>query len=487
MVGLWCLFLGMALVVVSPRELRRGHCVLLGGVAIIVAGYALVLHEQLSSRPFVAAYNPIWSDAARLLGRSLSPSVSVVRDEPFYALGAPLAAVLVLILGIVVGADHVRARQAIAVAAWAGAIYAIYGIFALFLTPNLILWREKTAYLGDLTATFINRNTAAAYFGTCAVLWLVLLMEVVRGRVPRGPIVWRQALAEVLSHPPRRLMIRFVMMFICLGAMFLTSSRAGSLCTLLSLVVAFVLYFRRDLPRGRGLLVAIAAAVTAAFLLLEVIGANIGARIDQLGLADLGRLSVYRSTLRMIEQSPWFGTGLGTFPWAFPAYRSADISMAGVWGMAHSTPLELAAEVGIPLAVLVGLGWVRRSLCCCAGGTPAPLCYNADRRTFVGASCATALYDRFSITDRGLRHCRFWSGRGRFRPILCSTRSGGTADAHRPSSRGRTEEILPKTADWPGRCSTPCLNLMHVRVIGSATNLTRTTSNRLTCKDPAMA
>jgi O-antigen ligase len=348
----------MALVVVSPRELRRGHCVLLGGVAIIVAGYALVLHEQLSSRPFVAAYNPIWSDAARLLGRSLSPSVSVVRDEPFYALGAPLAAVLVLILGIVVGADHVRARQAIAVAAWAGAIYAIYGIFALFLTPNLILWREKTAYLGDLTATFINRNTAAAYFGTCAVLWLVLLMEVVRGRVPRGPIVWRQALAEVLSHPPRRLMIRFVMMFICLGAMFLTSSRAGSLCTLLSLVVAFVLYFRRDLPRGRGLLVAIAAAVTAAFLLLEVIGANIGARIDQLGLADLGRLSVYRSTLRMIEQSPWFGTGLGTFPWAFPAYRSADISMAGVWGMAHSTPLELAAEVGIPLAVLVGLGWV---------------------------------------------------------------------------------------------------------------------------------
>ena len=45
------------------------------------------------------------------------------------------------------------------------------------------------------------------------------------------------------------------------------------------------------------------------------------------GLVDHTRLSLFRSTLRMIADRPWFGTGLGTFNLAFPAYRSDDISM----------------------------------------------------------------------------------------------------------------------------------------------------------------
>ena len=48
------------------------------------------------------------------------------------------------------------------------------------------------------------------------------------------------------------------------------------------------------------------------------------------GFVDQGRLETYRSTLRMIADHPWFGTGLGTFVWSFPAYRS-DVSMWGVW------------------------------------------------------------------------------------------------------------------------------------------------------------
>ena len=60
----------------------------------------------------------------------------------------------------------------------------------------------------------------------------------------------------------------------------------------------------------------------------------------------------------MIADHPWFGTGLGTFVWSFPAYRSANVSMWGVWTFAHSTPLELAADLGLPLAGLIGLAWL---------------------------------------------------------------------------------------------------------------------------------
>jgi O-antigen ligase len=77
-----------------------------------------------------------------------------------------------------------------------------------------------------------------------------------------------------------------------------------------------------------------------------------------LGLSDAGRLSVYRSTLRIIADFPWFGTGLGTFALSFPAYRSADMSMHGLWGIAHNTHLEFASEMGIPLTLVVALAWI---------------------------------------------------------------------------------------------------------------------------------
>ena len=67
--------------------------------------------------------------------------------------------------------------------------------------------------------------------------------------------------------------------------------------------------------------------------------------------------ATYRSTLQMITDHPWFGTGLGTFVWSFPRYRSAD-DLSGVWDLAHSTPLELVADIGIPLATVIALGWI---------------------------------------------------------------------------------------------------------------------------------
>jgi len=359
-IGFWCFLLGAGLIVASPRDLRGGHLVLLAGAALIMACYGFVLHEQLADHPWIAEPNPIWAKTSELLGRPVQPLVSIVRGEPFYALGAPLAAMLALLLGLIVGANRDRARQAFLVMAWAGAVYAVYGVFALLFEPTMILWREKTAYIGNVTGTFINRNTAAAYFGSCAVVWLVLLMQEIRGRLPSGQIIWKEALGHILSEGQkiRDLVIRFSMLFVCLAAMFMTGSRGGVLCSLLGLVIAFVAFFRRDLPGGKGVVVAVAAAGAMTLMLLVFMGGNVGNRFDVQGLADEGRLSAYRSTLRMIADHPWFGTGLGTFAWDFPAYRGADISMFGVWDRAHSTPLELAAELGIPLAALVAIGWV---------------------------------------------------------------------------------------------------------------------------------
>ena len=357
-IAFWCVLLGVGLIFAPTRNLRAGHVSILVGLAAVIICYAVVLHEQLSDNPWIAQPNPIWATTAKALGTPIKPSVSIVREEPYFALGPPLSNTLALILGLLVGAERGRARQGLRVMAWAGVGYAIYGILSLVIDPTVILWREKTAYVGDLTATFINRNTAAAYFGSCAALWLIRLLEAIRRRLPRGAIEWRSVLKAILPGAGWDVSVRFAMLTVCLLAMFLTNSRGGVLCSLLAMVIAFMLYVRRDIPQGKWILIVLACAGIAVLALLEVMGGGVGSRIILSGLSDEGRLSAWRSTLRIIADNPWFGTGLGTFVWSFPAYRSNEMSMWGVWDLAHNTYLEFASELGIPVAILVGAAWV---------------------------------------------------------------------------------------------------------------------------------
>src|SRR3984957_5524568 len=357
-IAAWCALLGLGLIVASPRRLQNGHFILLAGLAFIALCFGLVLHEQLSDHPWIAPFNPIWAKASEALGRQLVPSASIVRGEPFFALGLPLANFLALVLGLIVGTDSDRARRGVRVMAWAGVGYAIYGILALGFDPTEILWRQKTAYIGSLTSTFINRNTAAAYFGSCSAVWLVLLMSAIRRNLPHGPIEWRE-LPHYLFHETRKdVLIRFVMLFVCLSAMFMTNSRGGALVSLGVMILTFMIYFRRYVTRGLGFVIALVGCVAVGLLLLQILGGNIGGRFDLEGLSDEGRLSVYRSMLKIIADDPWFGTGLGTFASAFPPYRGSDLSMWGVWGVGHNTHLEFASEMGLPLTLIVGVAWI---------------------------------------------------------------------------------------------------------------------------------
>jgi O-antigen ligase len=222
----------------------------------------------------------------------------------------------------------------------------------------MLLWRDKRDYLGNLTGTFVNRNTAAAYFGSCAVVWLVLLLDQVRRHLGSKAVAWKAVPKRLLTETPRPLVLTFSMFFLCLMAMFLTGSRAGVVLSLFALIVTFTLYFRRDLPPRSGILISLGGGVATALVLLQFMGGVVSNRFDVSGLADEGRFSAYQSTLQMIADHPWFGTGLGTFVWAFPAYRSPEISMSGVWDIAHNTPLELASDLGLPLAGAIYLGWL---------------------------------------------------------------------------------------------------------------------------------
>jgi O-antigen ligase len=360
-VALWCIVLGLCLALAPVGPLSRGQLALAGLAGIVVAAYGLVLHEQIAVHPWLpgAAPNPVWGQAQTALGQPLTPVVSIARDQPWFALGRPLVCMLATACGFLVGADAGRARRLFKVMAWSGAVYAVYGVLAHVLDPTHILWQEKEAYIDSVTGPFINRNTAGAYFGSCAVVWSIFLWERARREMPGGPLDWKAMGTRLVSTAPSaKVAIAFAMVFVCLAALFMTRSRGAVLFSLVALIVGFVTFFRRHLPGRAGLATAFLAAAATALVVLQIMGGGVSVRFDFQGLADEGRIETYKATLRIIADHPWFGTGQGTFVYAFPAYRSANASMWGVWDMAHNTLLQIAADMGVPIAILVVAAWI---------------------------------------------------------------------------------------------------------------------------------
>jgi O-antigen ligase len=356
-IAFWCLCLGIALVATTPSSLSNAQLSLFGLVACVLLGYVCVLHEQLATNPWVASPHPIWKSAEEALGLRLNASVSITKDQPFFSLGSALGNLLILLCSYVICADRHRARQLLLVVAWSGAVYAVFGIASFLIAPHRLLWVAKRAYTDSLTSTFVNRNTAAIYFGTCSIVWLLLLFERTR-RVEAFSFRASLSLSSsAVLHLPRDVLTAAGLTMLCLAAMFMTNSRAGSIFSLLGCLIASIGFHLRDLNSIKRICASLAIAFAALAILFVIMGGNVSGRFDFQSLRSEERFATYQSVLQMIRDHPWLGTGLGTFATAFTAYRSGDVSVAGVWDKAHNTLLELASEVGVPLTAIIILVW----------------------------------------------------------------------------------------------------------------------------------
>ncbi len=138
-------------------------------------------------------------------------------------------------------------------------------------------------------------------------------------------------------------------------AVVLTASRTG-LVSVVLLAVWGGLDRRLSRP-VRGLLVAAPLLYAVSWLGMAqwaAVSAHSFGGTERLAETDISssRFAIWRDTLALIRQQPWTGVGFGEFNYAWSLTPSPHRPTA-LFDHTHNLPLQLAVELGLPLALLV--------------------------------------------------------------------------------------------------------------------------------------
>lgn len=218
-----------------------------------------------------------------------------------------------------------RARGEEAGKYWIGAVAALGGLAAAFALFERALGAAPAGIIGS------NQNYGAAFMAAalagCAAVW--------SGKSARAALPYGAAAALLFA------------------GILAANSRGAFLAAAAS--VLFLLYLNKS--RWGVLSLAGALLLAAAMLPSEHLNELLKLRDPR----SFARLSIWKTAFEAIAAQPVFGCGLGLFERVFEFFKFPFFDGVSWYGHstlhAHSEPLNLAAEAGLPAAALLAWAW----------------------------------------------------------------------------------------------------------------------------------
>jgi hypothetical protein len=331
----------------------------------VLAGLVGYAAFQTLPLPGLDLANAAWKSVSEIIG-PVNGTISVAPGMTLDALTTLALPFLTFIAALACFQGDDEALWLWRALAYFGAAYAAFGILQELLFPDQLLFETKTYYVGYLTATFVNRNTAGTFFGIALLLNLGLLFYELRkirivsfvNKALDFAIGWRDGNVLALVHAFCCLMIAM--------ALFLTQSRGAVGATFIALVVAVGLMSTRRLTADKPDEEFVAwrryATIVAGLLVVVGLFALFAGRsvyrMQEQGSEDV-RWCAFSSTIAAVKDNWIFGAGLGAFQDVFPVYRDSDCAgIFGFWDRAHNFFLEGWLGLGLPFLVALAIGYL---------------------------------------------------------------------------------------------------------------------------------
>ena len=154
-----------------------------------------------------------------------------------------------------------RARQVLAIVTYAGFAYALYGLLVYLTGSETLLFFHRPANLGDLTSSFVNRNSYATYAGLGLLCATGMILVLVTQGIATGSS-GRERLLNFVDVAIGRGWPLLLSWVVLLVALVLTHSRSGFLSTAAGLLV-LLLAAACSRSAGRRLVLVFAAVLVA--------------------------------------------------------------------------------------------------------------------------------------------------------------------------------------------------------------------------------
>ncbi len=312
--------------------------------------------------------HPLWAESSRLLGVGGSGgTISIDPELTWHALAETGGFFAIGISAVLLLREPKRRRTACIALALAGGLYAAYGLIVWSSGDCCVAWQQKTAYLGVVTGTFINRNNFATYLGLVALVCLAhILREMGELRHVSARTFGQRLTARLLLLLSRRWLM-IVAFFSLITALLFTLSRAGITSSILGAAALVLLLSQARILGTKRRLLHMSVFTGVVALSITAFGSTFVERFANEGVEDAYRTNSWEIIVTGIDASPWLGHGFGTFPEAFPLYRDDRLASRRYWDKAQNTYLELGLDMGIPATAILLFGFGALGVQCVKG------------------------------------------------------------------------------------------------------------------------
>jgi len=205
-------------------------------------------------------------------------------------------------------------------------IIAIFGVSQGYHPTGKIYWFQEWSQQSNFFGPYINKNHFAAHMLLVLPYFLIMVI-----------------FAKVVEQ---RILAAFGSAVIIIASC-MSLSRGGIVSFALMITVFFVILGTKNIKSGKILIISAVFFISLFFLIYIGVG-PIGSRFVRFFTASdvaTARGYIWRDTIQMWKDFPFFGVGLGNFSYVIPLYKRFFID--SFYTHAENEYLELLAEIGI--------------------------------------------------------------------------------------------------------------------------------------------
>lgn len=249
----------------------------------------------------------------------------------------------------------------------AGVFQSLYGLSEFFGgTHRIFTWVNKYSS-GSAFGTFVNRDHYSAFLEMLFPLSLGYFLVRSEFFSLRPGLNWRQKIVRFGQEQVQKSLL-FILPPLVIGlGLFFSRCRSGIIIFVVTFFLTLILVSLSS-ASGRQKTEKKLVRVVVLLVLLGVVLVGIEPVLERFAreaFVDKNRVLIYRHTLNLIADYPFFGSGLGTYVQAINYYLPRDPGV--IINHAHNDYLEMLAETGligglsIILAVFVSFAIALRS------------------------------------------------------------------------------------------------------------------------------